>query len=64
LVKLARARAVVQGRDYVLPDDIKALAVPALAHRLILSPDLWAKRITAQDIVTGVVSIVPVPKVP
>jgi MoxR-like ATPase len=64
LVKLARARAVVQSRDYVLPDDIKALAVPALAHRLILSPDLWAKRITAQDIVTGVVSIVPVPKVP
>jgi len=64
LIKLARARAVVQGRDYVLPDDIKALAVPALAHRLILSPDLWAKRVTAQDIVTGVVSIVPVPKVP
>ncbi|MBU0595464.1 MoxR family ATPase [Candidatus Bipolaricaulota bacterium] len=64
LVKLARARAVVQGRDYVLPDDIKALAVPALAHRLILSPDLWAKRITAQDIVTGVVANVPVPKVP
>ncbi|MBU0596040.1 ATPase, partial [Candidatus Bipolaricaulota bacterium] len=46
------------------PDDIKALAVPALAHRLILSPDLWAKRITAQDIVTGVVANVPVPKVP
>jgi len=64
LIKLARARAVVQGRDYVLPDDIKALAVPALAHRLILSPDLWAKKVTAQDIVTGVVSNVPVPKVP
>jgi len=64
LIKLARARAVVQGRDYVLPDDVKALAVPALAHRLILSPDLWAKKVTAQDIVTGVVSIVPVPKVP
>ena len=64
LIKLARARAVVQGRDYVLPDDVKELAVPALAHRLILSPDLWAKKVTAQDIVTGVVSIVPVPKVP
>jgi len=64
LVKLARARAVLQGRDYVLPDDVKSLAVPALAHRLILSPDLWAKKVTAQDIVTGVVGIVPVPKVP
>jgi len=64
LVKLARSRAVLQGRDYVLPDDVKSLAVPALAHRLILSPDLWAKKVTAQDIVTGVVGIVPVPKVP
>jgi len=64
LIKLARAHAVVSGRDYVLPDDVKALAVPALAHRLILSPDLWAKKVTAQDIVTGVVSVVPVPKVP
>jgi len=63
LIKLARARAAIEGRDFVLPDDIKALAAPALAHRLILSPDLWAKRITAEDIVSNVVSLVAVPKV-
>ena len=63
LIKLARARAAIEGRDFVLPDDIKRLAAPALAHRLILSPDLWAKRITADDIVSGVLSGIAVPKV-
>ena len=64
LIKLARAKAVIEGRDFVLPDDIKDLAIPALAHRLILSPDLWAKRITAADIVSGILAMVPVPKIP
>ena len=63
LVKLARARAAIEGRDFVLPDDIKALAVPALAHRLILSPELWSKRISDTDVVESVLQTVPVPKV-
>jgi len=64
LVKLCRAKAALEGRDFVLPDDAKTLAVPALAHRLILSPDLWAKRVTAADIIEGIVQSSPVPKLP
>jgi len=63
LLKLARANAALSGRDYVLPDDVKAFAVPALAHRLILSPELWSKRITPVDVVENVLRQVPVPKV-
>ena len=63
LLKLSRARAALAGRDYVLPDDIKAFAGPALSHRLILSPDLWSKRITAADVVAKVLRLIPVPKV-
>jgi MoxR-like ATPase len=63
LLKLARAEAAVSGRDFVLPDDVKAYAEPALAHRLILSPDLWSKRISAADVVGGILRRVPVPKV-
>ncbi len=63
LLKLSRARAALQGRDYVLPDDVKAFAVPALAHRIILSPELWSRRITPTDIVEGILRLIPVPKV-
>lgn len=63
LLKLTRAWAAVHGRDYVLPDDVKTLAVPALVHRLILSPELWSKRIGPQDVVENVLRLVPVPKV-
>jgi len=63
LLKLARANAALSGRDYVLPDDVKAFAVSALAHRLILSPELWSKRITPVDVVENVLRQVPVPKV-
>jgi len=63
LLKLTRAQAALDGRDYVLPDDIKSLAVPALAHRLILSPDLWSKRITPQEVVGAILRLAPVPKV-
>jgi MoxR-like ATPase len=63
LLKLSRAQAALAGRDYVLPDDIKAFAGPALSHRLILSPDLWSKRITAADVVAKVLRLIPVPKV-
>ena len=44
LLKLARCRAALHGRDFVLPDDVKAIAVPALAHRLVLRPELWVQR--------------------
>jgi len=64
LLKLARAHAALEGRDYVLPDDVKRVAVPALAHRLILEPDLWLKPHAAEDIVAAILDQVPVPKLP
>jgi MoxR-like ATPase len=62
LLKLARCRAALNGRDYVLPDDVKAIAVPALAHRLVLRPELWVQRITAEDVVGEVLETVPTPR--
>jgi MoxR-like ATPase len=61
LLKLSRARAAMAGRAYVLPDDIKHFAVSALAHRLILEPDLWTRRRAAEEIIEEVVNSVPVP---
>ena len=61
LMKLARARAALHGRDFVKPDDVKQVAVPALAHRLTLSPELWVQRIDPSEIVASVVSSVPAP---
>ena len=51
LLKVARCKAVLAGRDFVTPDDVKAVAVPALAHRLSLRPELWVQRIRADDVV-------------
>jgi len=62
LLKLGRCRAALNGRDYVLPDDVKAIAVPALAHRLVLRPELWVQRITAEDVVREVLDTVPTPR--
>ena len=61
VLKLARGRAVLQGRDYVTPEDVKAVAVPALAHRLTLRPELWVRRITGEDVVQRVLGEVPTP---
>lgn len=61
LMKLARARAALHGRDFVKPDDVKQIAVPALAHRLTLSPELWVQRADPAEIVGSLVSSVPVP---
>ena len=61
LLKLARASAAMQGRSYVLPDDIKQYAGPALSHRLILEPDLWTFPHAAAEIVADIVKTVPVP---
>ena len=62
LLKLARGRAALSGRDYVLPDDVKAIAVAALAHRLVLRPELWVQKISAEDVVREILEIVPTPK--
>ncbi len=63
LLKLTRAWAALRGRDYVLPDDVKMFARPALVHRLILEPDLWMKRHAADDVIADIVGSVPVPVV-
>jgi len=63
LLKLSRASAAIQGRSYVLPDDVKRFAVPALSHRLILEPDLWSVAKAADGIVQEILNIVPVPVV-
>jgi len=61
LLKLSRAWAAIQGRAYVLPDDIKRFAVPVLAHRLILEPDLWTVPQAAERVIEDTVQSVPVP---
>ncbi|MGI8421151.1 MAG: AAA family ATPase [Gaiellaceae bacterium] len=61
LLKLGRARAVLDGRDFVTPEDVKAVAVPALAHRLTLRPELWVQRIRGEDVVREALESVPTP---
>jgi len=61
LLKLSRCRAALDGRDYVTPDDVKAVAVPALAHRLTLRPELWVQRISAEDVVRERLATVATP---
>jgi len=61
LFKLSRCRAALQGRDFVTPDDVKAVAVPALAHRLTLRPELWVQRVSADDVVRERLETVPTP---
>ena len=62
LLKLSRAKAALLGRDYVTPEDVKAVAVPALAHRLTLRPELWVQRIRGEDVVREALDSVPTPK--
>jgi MoxR-like ATPase len=61
LLKLARAQAALADRKYVLPDDIKDFIQPALIHRLILKPDYWMKKSTANEVLKSVAAQVPVP---
>ena len=61
-VALARGQAMLDGRDYVTPEDVKQVAVPALAHRLSLRPELWVRRVTGDDVVTELLGTVPVPR--
>lgn len=62
LVQLARARALLDRRDFVVPEDVKAVAVPVLAHRITLRPELWVRRISADDVIAGLVQQVPTPR--
>jgi MoxR-like ATPase len=61
LLKLARAHAALRGRDFVTPEDAKAVAVPALAHRLMLRPELWVQRIRPDEVVREALDTVPTP---
>src|SRR6266498_927947 len=61
LLKLARVQAALDGRAYVLPDDVKAFTRPALIHRLILTPDLWMQRRAADSVLDEVIRTVDVP---
>lgn len=63
LYQLARAYAMVHNRDFVLPDDVKAMASAALAHRLLLKPELWVRGIQAEQVLRDVLQRTPVPKV-
>ena len=61
LLKVARAKAALAGRDFVTPEDVKAVAVPTLAHRLILRPELWVRRVRTEDVVAELLEQVPTP---
>jgi len=64
VIQLARGHAVLDGREYVTPEDIKAVAVPALAHRLVLRPEMWVRQVTGQAVAAEILAAVPVPRVP
>ena len=61
VLKLARAEAAIRGREFVLPDDVKAVAVVALAHRMVLRPELWVSRTTPAQVVESLLLQVPAP---
>ena len=63
ILKLSKARAWLSGRRYVIPDDVKAVAIPALTHRLILKPEQWLRGGRTANIVQEILQKVPVPKV-
>jgi MoxR-like ATPase len=62
LVQLARARAVLLGRDYVIPEDVKMLAIHAMAHRISLRPEMWVRKIHGTDVVEELLRRLPVPR--
>ena len=61
LLKASRARAALAGRDFVTPEDVKAVAIPALEHRLMLRPELWVQRVRPDDVVREALATVPTP---
>jgi MoxR-like ATPase len=63
IFKLSRARAVFHGRDYVIPDDVKEVAIPALAHRLIMKAESWVKGTNPNQVLEDILKTIPVPRV-
>jgi MoxR-like ATPase len=61
LLLLARARAAMAGRDFVVPEDVKDVAVPALAHRITLRPEMWLRRVDPSFVVHEVLAATPAP---
>jgi MoxR-like ATPase len=61
ILKLSRVKAALGGRDFVTPEDVKAVAVPALSHRLMLKPELWVQRVRPEDVVRESLETVPAP---
>jgi MoxR-like ATPase len=61
LLKLTRAWAAIQGRNFVTPDDIKQFTQPALAHRIILDPSLWGVKKSENKVIAEVTKLVAVP---
>jgi MoxR-like ATPase len=62
LVQLARARALLLGRDYVIPEDVKMLAIPAISHRISLRPEMWVRSVHGSDVVEELLRRLPVPR--
>jgi len=63
IMKLSRGKAYLDGRDYVIPDDVKAIAIPALSHRLILKAEGWMRGKRPESVIEDILESVPVPKV-
>jgi MoxR-like ATPase len=61
-VRASRAQAALSGREFVIPDDLQAVAVPVLAHRLVLTSEAHATRRSASDLVRQLLRKIPVPK--
>jgi MoxR-like ATPase len=62
LVQLARGRAALSGRDYVIPEDVKALAAPAWAHRITLVPEMWVRRVRSEQVIDELLRHLPAPR--
>ncbi|GAB3366165.1 MULTISPECIES: AAA family ATPase [Amycolatopsis] len=62
LVQLARAKALLAGRDYVVPEDVKDLVPACWAHRLSLRPELWVRQVRGEDVLARILDDVPVPR--
>ena len=61
MLQLSRAIALINGRDYVIPDDVKKVAMPVLVHRVILKPEAELEGITPENVIDDVLKKVPVP---
>jgi MoxR-like ATPase len=62
LVRAARAHALIQGRDFVTPDDVKAVALPALRHRAMLSPELEIEGKSVDEVLSAMLNKVEAPR--